>query len=318
MKGGIKRKAGASSLITRSLYFSTMPEKSTFTIAVVLVSTFLLSSTNSFAFITQKRKPHLQQQQTQQTQQTRQTQQTQQTQQIRFTHDDPTWRRLIVTGLSTFLGASSVLCIGSPAAEGGGSLAHAAQQVIVSPDDITRLRRGLQEINYLLDHWDEKTTYCNYGQFKNELLSAANKDKLLEAAKEPILLYDKSATMNIMCKKDPEVVRAFLGLTKENLVLSQADILMKKPSTVDLVDPDDIEEYFSAVDQYQQANADAGSLAYQSRRDFTSTENFSKEDMIANAGKTLSGREDYLTQSKTQVVLVRDSLQTIVKALHLL
>ena len=220
----------------------------------VLLSTFLFHTTDSFSFIARfiQKNPH-QEQQHQQREQVPEAllhttdsfisiarrhhlEQHQQREQAPLA--DTTWRRLVVTGLSTVLGASTIVL--SPTIGPESSVAHAAQQVVVSPDDINRLRRGLQEINYLLDHWDEKTTYCNYGQFKNELLSAANKDKLLEAAKEPILLYDKSATMNVMCKKDPEVVRAFLGLTKENLVLSQADILMKKASTVDLVDPDDI------------------------------------------------------------------------------
>ena len=193
---------------------------------------------------------------------------------------------------------------------------HAATQVVVDPSDLQRLKRGLAEINYLLSNWDEKTTYCNFGQFKNELLTAENKALLLEAAKEPVLLYDKSATMRVMCKKDPEVVRAFLGLTKENLVLSQADALMKKASTVDLVDPDAIDEYFEAVDSYLQASSAADSLAYQSRTEYASTENFPKEDLIANS-QTLMGKETYLSQSKAQVVLVRDALDKIVKALHL-
>ena len=88
------------------------------------------------------------------------------------------------------------------------SAAHAAAQIIVDPNDVGRLKRGLQEINFLLKNWDEKTTYCNFGEFKNELLSAENKGQLLEAAKEPILLYDKSATMKVKCRKDPEVSEA--------------------------------------------------------------------------------------------------------------
>ena len=148
------------------------------------------------------------------------------------------------------------------------------------------------------------------------MLTAENKALLLEAAKEPVLLYDKSATMRVMCKKDPEVVRAFLGFTKENLVLSQADALMKKPSTLDLVDPDLIDEYFEAIDLYQQASSAADSLAYQARTEYASTENFYKEDMKANT-ESLTGKQTYLTQSKAQVMLVRDALVKIVKALQL-
>jgi len=195
--------------------------------------------------------------------------------------------------------------------------AHAAAQVVVDPNDVSRLKRGLAEINYLLKNWEDKTTYCNFGEFKNELLSAENKDKLLEAAKEPILLYDKSATMKVKCKKDPEVVRAFLGLTKENLLMSQADVLMRKQATVDMVDPDDVDSYFEAVDLYEQATGDAGSLAYQARRDFSSTENFTREELTERAGTGLSGRSDYLTQAKSQVEIVAQALAVVVKALKL-
>ena len=86
--------------------------------------------------------------------------------------------------------------------------AHAAQQVEVSSNDLNRLKLGLREITYLIDNWDEKTTYCNFGEFQRELLLPENKAKLLDAAKEFSLWdYDKSKTMNVMCKRDPQVVR---------------------------------------------------------------------------------------------------------------
>lgn len=88
------------------------------------------------------------------------------------------------------------------------SVSYAAQQVEVSPNDLNRLKLGLREINYLIDNWDEKTTYCNFGEFQRELLLPENKGKLLDAAKEFSLWdYDKSKTMNVMCKRDPQVVR---------------------------------------------------------------------------------------------------------------
>ena len=89
--------------------------------------------------------------------------------------------------------------------------AHAAQQVEVLASDLNRLKLGLREITYLIDNWDEKTTYCNFGEFQRELLLPENKGKLLDAAKEFSLWdYDKSKTMNVMCKRDPQVVRLVL------------------------------------------------------------------------------------------------------------
>ena len=36
--------------------------------------------------------------------------------------------------------------------------------------------------------------------------------------------------MNVRCKRDPQVVRAFSGLTNDNLLLKNAEKLMKKPA----------------------------------------------------------------------------------------
>jgi hypothetical protein len=192
-----------------------------------------------------------------------------------------------------------------------GTVTQAAQQVAVDPADLKRLRLGLREVSYLLEKWDEKTTYCNFGEFQRELLLPENKERLFQAARETGLLdYDKSKTMNVMCRKDPEVVRAFLGLTKENLLLAKADDLMKKPSTLSRVDPDKIDQYFEDVETYMQAVAMADTLAYQARTDYSSTETATKESYKENSGKV-----DYLTQSKSAVEVVQSSLSRIVDAL---
>ena len=74
--------------------------------------------------------------------------------------------------------------------------------------DLSRLRKGNKELQFLLENWDKKTTYCNFGEFQNELLNPAKKEQLLiEAAAGGLLDYDKSATMKIMCKRDPQVRR---------------------------------------------------------------------------------------------------------------
>jgi hypothetical protein len=62
-----------------------------------------------------------------------------------------------------------------------------------------------------------------------------------------------------------QVVRAFLGLTPDNLLLNKADVLMRKSSTVDRVDSDKIEEYFQAVEDYTQAVSEVAALAYNAR-----------------------------------------------------
>lgn len=191
--------------------------------------------------------------------------------------------------------------------------ADAAPAKVYDFNDINRLVRGLKEIDYLLDHWDEKTTYCNFGEFQRDLLKTENKEKLFKAAAETGLLdYDKSATMNIVCRKDPQVVRAFLGLTDDNTVLNKADKLMKSPAALEIVPPDHFEDYIEAVDSFSQAVATADSLAYQARTDFSSTETNTRKKILED-----ENGQGYLAQSKKSVIKARNSLALIVKELNL-
>lgn len=180
-------------------------------------------------------------------------------------------------------------------------------------NDITRLKQGLREVHYLVDNWETKTVFCNYGEVQRDMLRPENKKMLLKAAAETGLLdYDKSATMVTMCKKDPMLVRALLGLTPDNLSLNRAELLMKKSSTVDRVDSDDIDGYFEAVEAYTRAVADVDSLTYGARADYGSTEIFLKEN-----SKSVTSSKDYLEQSRASVVAAKNALEIIVKDLHL-
>ena len=198
-----------------------------------------------------------------------------------------------------------------PVLASGATIVAATDPEFDARSDLMRLKKGLGEIDYLLNHWDEKTTYCNFGEFQRELMDEKNKEKLLKAAAETGLLdYDKSKTMNIVCKRDPEMVRALLGLTSENKVLQKADVLMKKPDTLELIDSDDFDKYMEAVDKFTEAVAAVDGLAYNARTDFASTETFKKDDSDDNKSK-------YLEQSKSNVAIARDSLKSIVSILKL-
>ena len=199
-------------------------------------------------------------------------------------------------------------------------LAAGSNEVVFHFDDILRLKRGLREVNFLLDHWDEKTLYCNFGEFQRELLTAKNKEKLLVAAAETGLLdYDKSATMNIVCRRDPEVVRAFLGLNPDNNpLLSRAELLMKKPAVVSRLDPDDLEDYFSAVEQFTEAVSEVDSLSYQARTDFASSETASRETFNSlTKSDDVSGKKYYLAQTKASVETAKNALSIVVDLLKL-
>ena len=200
-----------------------------------------------------------------------------------------------------------------------GVQATGTNDVVIQFDDISRLKKGLREVNYLLDHWEEKTLYCNFGEFQRDLLTVKNKGKLLVAAAETGLLdYDKSATMNIVCRRDPEVVRAFLGLNSDNNpLLSRAELLMKKPIVVSRVDPDNLEEYFSAVEQFTEAVSAVDSLSYQARTDYSSSETASREEFDSMTKSDLSGKKDYLSQTKASVEAARNALSIVVDLLKL-
>lgn len=190
----------------------------------------------------------------------------------------------------------------------------AAPQVQVNFNDPQRLKLGLREVNFLLNNWEEKTVYCNFGEFQNELLAPENKEKLFKAAAEfSILDYDKSKTMNVKCKRDPQVVRAFLGLTPDNLLLNKADVLMRRPGIMNLIDDGKIDDYLEAVEVFTQAVANVDTLSYEARTDFASTETAIKGD----DSKFTSTSNDYLAQSKISVISARDALKTVVDILAL-
>ena len=78
--------------------------------------------------------------------------------------------------------------------------------------DLSRLKKGEQQVDFLLSNWKKKTVYCNFGEFKYELLDSGNKEQLMkEAAAGGILDYDKSATMIVKCRRDPSMVRCLVN-----------------------------------------------------------------------------------------------------------
>lgn len=141
------------------------------------------------------------------------------------------------------------------------------------------------------------------------MMDKKNKEMLLIAASEPGT-FDKSKSMNVRCKRDPEVVRAFVGLTKDNTVLQRADVLMKSKDTLALVAPDKIDDYIEYVESFSRAVSSVSSLAYNARTDFSSTNTFS----VASLSETEAG-STYIEQSKKSLIEVRDNLAAVVDIL---
>ena len=195
------------------------------------------------------------------------------------------------------------------------TMAVAADTTTTDANQIKRLKVGYNQLSYLVRNWDEKTNYCVFGEIKRELLSDDNKYELIESAKFGSTLDKNPATVNIKCKRDPQVVREFLGLGNEPvaLALKNAEALMRKPSTLQLVDPDDIDRYIEAIEKYSINVAAADGLSYAARTDYSSTENATKGDISLKG----SSKEDYLSKSKQAVEVIVTNLKTIVDILKL-
>lgn len=114
-------------------------------------------------------------------------------------------RRQLLASPLTLLGSTTATAAAFPARA-------SAAESSYSKADFTRLKRGLYQLEVLLDQWDEATLNCNYAEVNKDLLSSDNKQALLSAASESALFAKGTTTKNI-CKRDPEVVRKVMGLT---------------------------------------------------------------------------------------------------------
>lgn len=93
---------------------------------------------------------------------------------------------------------------------------------------------------------------------------------------------------------------------------------MKKPSTLELIDSDDIDTYIDQVDVYTQAISAIDVLSYQARSDFYSQETNSKDTIESNdKNNNEQNKKDYLALTRDSVIIARDALTYIVNKIHL-
>lgn len=94
---------------------------------------------------------------------------------------------------------------------------------------------------------------------------------------------------------------------------------MKKPSTLELIDSDDIDTYIDQVDVYTQAISAIDVLSYQARSDFYSQETNSKDTIESNDknDNEQNKSKDYLALTRDSVIIARDALTYIVDKIHL-
>jgi Ca2+ transporting ATPase len=151
-----------------------------------------------------------------------------------------------------------------------GSVASAAVEGAPTKEDLERIKLGYQQITYLLDNFDKETTVCR------------------ETGGE--------------CKRDADAVRRALGLRSTNDPLFQIEKVFVKVRNMDL-DPDQLEAFFEASENWNSAVNMSNSMAYISQ--------FGEYNPGGGKDEVLK----YLNESKKQVILARDSLKTIMECL---
>ena len=136
-----------------------------------------------------------------------------------------------------------------------------------TPAEIKRIKTGYDGLEYLLANFDKETTKC-----KPE------------------------------CERTPDTVRTYMGLRSMDHPLYQIEKVLSKGQD-NLEDPDDLEVYITAVENYSSAISESNAMAY--------TSSFGEY----NPGGGKDEVVKYLLLAKQQVVLARDNLQIILKCL---
>ena len=208
--------------------------------------------------------------------------------------------------------------VGAGALTGIAGLARPAQ---AADDDLPTLRRGLLDLEDLVQNWKERTTNCNYAEVNRDLLGAQNKAALLKQASENAAVA-KGSAVKTLCKRDPEAVRRILGLDgklnaksapllapgaarqerriaeDQNAALADADRMIRKG----LEFTSDLDGYVEANEKWLRAVSAIDSATYSSR----------SQDLGAVISTTAGGAE-VLDSALSSVVEARDALRVVVK-----
>jgi len=105
------------------------------------------------------------------------------------------------------------------------------------------------------------------------------------------------------CKRDAEPVRRALGLRSTTDPLFQIEKVLAKVKYMDELD--DLQDFFDAADEFTGAIAMSNSMAFISQ--------FGEYNPGGGKDEVLK----YLEESKKQVIIVRDSLKTVMTTLRL-
>ena len=107
---------------------------------------------------------------------------------------------------------------------------------------IAALQDAQSTLDVLLSNWQRATVECNYADVPRDLLSAENKQLLLEKA-STFALFDKSVSVE-SCKTTNRLVRDYVGVTGKGPMVG---IEKKLRKALDLVDPDNVDDYVAEL-----------------------------------------------------------------------
>jgi hypothetical protein len=107
---------------------------------------------------------------------------------------------------------------------------------------VAALQDAQSTLDLLLSNWQRATVECNYADVPRDLLSADNKQLLLEKA-STYALFDKSVSVE-SCKTTNRLVRDYIGVTGKGPMVG---IEKKMRRAMDLVDPDHVDDYVSGM-----------------------------------------------------------------------
>mmetsp|Transcript_16302 Transcript_16302/g.36480 ORF Transcript_16302/g.36480 Transcript_16302/m.36480 type:complete len:212 (-) Transcript_16302:182-817(-) len=149
--------------------------------------------------------------------------------------------------------------------------AHAADKPPTA-EELARIRTGYNNIVYLLDNWEKETTVCreNGGE----------------------------------CKRDADAVRKYLGLRSTTDPLFQIEKVFAKVKYMDDIDPDKLDAFFEATENWNTAMNMSNSMAFISQ--------FGEYNPGGGKDEVLK----YLNEAQTQVILAEKALKTILDAVE--
>merc|ERR1712032_377126 len=107
--------------------------------------------------------------------------------------------------------------------------AYAASNSAPSQAELQRIVDGYKAVNDFIDNWDENTTKCEMGG---------------------------------KCKRDAEPIRRVLGLRSTTDPLFQVEKIFAKVKYMDDLDPDKMEDFFVAAEDYNSAMNLSNSMAF--------------------------------------------------------